>query len=150
MLYIAYLGFTLPQIDEVLAPYAEKSYQKYLKKYLDKGLSQKDSEDSAYEDVVYEMKQGYQGWEYKFNTVASSRGDYPFNDNEGKKPSRNTERIAETQDRGGKRQTCRGDKQTAQRLRSSERDDEAFWRKKPDDAQEEKKEKIKISTAKNG
>ena len=74
----AYLGFTLPQIDEVLAPYAEKSYQKYLKKYLDKGLSQKDSEDSAYEDVVYEMKQGYQGWEYKFNTVASSRGDYPF------------------------------------------------------------------------
>ena len=51
----AYLGFTLPQIDEVLAPYAEKSYQKYLKKYLDKGLSQKDSEDSAYEDVVYEL-----------------------------------------------------------------------------------------------
>lgn len=74
----AYLGFTLPQIDEVLAPYAEKSYQKQLKKYLDKGLSQKDAEDSAYEDVVYEMKQGYQGWEYKFNTVASSRGDYPF------------------------------------------------------------------------
>lgn len=74
----AYLGFTLPQIDKVLAPYAEKSYQKYLKKYLDKGLSKKDAEDSAYEDVVYEMEQGYQGWEYKFNTVASSRGDYPF------------------------------------------------------------------------
>ena len=74
----AYLGFTLPQIDEVLAPYAEKSYQNYLKKYLDKGLSKKDAEDSAYEDVIYEMKQGYQGWEYKFNTVASSRGDYPF------------------------------------------------------------------------
>ena len=29
-----YGGFTLPQIDEVLAPYAEKSYQKYLEKYL--------------------------------------------------------------------------------------------------------------------
>lgn len=73
-----YGGFTLPQIDEVLAPYAEKSYQKYLNKYLKKGLSQKDAEDSAFEDVEYEMKQGYQGWEYKFNTVASSRGDYPF------------------------------------------------------------------------
>ena len=29
-------------------------------------------------DVVKEMEQGFQGWEYKFNTVASSRGDYPF------------------------------------------------------------------------
>lgn len=73
-----YGGFTLPQIDEVLAPYAEKSYQKHLKKYLSKGLDEKIAEDSALEDVEYEMKQGYQGWEYKFNTVASSRGDYPF------------------------------------------------------------------------
>ena len=73
-----YGGFTLPQIDEVLAPYAEKSYQKYLKKYLSKGLNKKSAEDSALEDVEYEMKQGYQGWEYKFNTVASCRGDYPF------------------------------------------------------------------------
>ena len=73
-----YGGFTLPQIDEVLAPYAEKSYQKYLDKYLSKGLDKKSAEDSALEDVEYEMKQGYQGWEYKFNTVASSRGDYPF------------------------------------------------------------------------
>lgn len=73
-----YGGFTLPQIDEVLAPYAEKSYQKYLDKYLSKGLDKKSAEDFALENVEYEMKQGYQGWEYKFNTVASSRGDYPF------------------------------------------------------------------------
>ena len=25
-----------------------------------------------------DFEQGFQGWEYKFNTVASSRGDYPF------------------------------------------------------------------------
>ena len=25
-----------------------------------------------------DLEQGFQGWEYKFNTVASSRGDYPF------------------------------------------------------------------------
>ena len=24
------------------------------------------------------MEQGFQGWEYKFNSVSSSRGDYPF------------------------------------------------------------------------
>ena len=73
-----YGGFTLPEIDKVLAPYAEKSYNKYVQKYLSKGLSQEVAESSANEDVEDEMKQGYQGWEYKFNTVASSRGDYPF------------------------------------------------------------------------
>ena len=25
-----------------------------------------------------DFEQGFQGWEYKFNSVASSRGDYPF------------------------------------------------------------------------
>ena len=29
-------------------------------------------------DVKRDFEQGFQGWEYKFNTVASSRGDYPF------------------------------------------------------------------------
>ncbi len=32
----------------------------------------------AMNKVRKEMEQGFQGWEYKFNTVASSRGDYPF------------------------------------------------------------------------
>ena len=32
----------------------------------------------ATEKVRREFEQGFQGWEYKFNTVASSRGDYPF------------------------------------------------------------------------
>ena len=35
------------------------------------------AERKAEKQVEKEMKQGYQGWEYKFNTVASSRGDYP-------------------------------------------------------------------------
>ena len=29
-------------------------------------------------DITNDFEQGFQGWEYKFNTVASSRGDYPF------------------------------------------------------------------------
>ena len=29
-------------------------------------------------DIVRDLEQGVQGWEYKFNSVSSSRGDYPF------------------------------------------------------------------------
>ena len=29
-------------------------------------------------DIKRDMEQGFQGWEYKFNSVSSSRGDYPF------------------------------------------------------------------------
>lgn len=32
----------------------------------------------AMSKIKRDMEQGFQGWEYKFNTVASSRGDYPF------------------------------------------------------------------------
>lgn len=73
-----YGGFTVPEVEKILEPYAEKSYQRYLNKYLKKGLSKEMAEESAYEDTLEDIKQGYQGWEYKFNTVASSRGDYPF------------------------------------------------------------------------
>ncbi len=73
-----YGGFTMPQIDKVLSPYAEKSYQKYYAKYIRLGVDEKTAEQEAYEDVRKEFEQGFQGWEYKFNTVGSSRGDYPF------------------------------------------------------------------------
>lgn len=33
-----YGGFTVPSVEEILAPYAEKSYEKYIEKYLDLGL----------------------------------------------------------------------------------------------------------------
>lgn len=89
-----YGGFTVPEIDKVLGPYAEKSFQKYLKEYkdiyeeiesgyVDVPPSQaldidKCAEEYAYRKVKREMEQGYQGIEIKLNTVASSRGDYPF------------------------------------------------------------------------
>lgn len=83
-----YGGFTVPEIDKVLAPYAEKSYHKAFSKY--KAAICGDDEEQltpkqqarchqmALDDVAKEMEQGFQGWEYKFNTVGSSRGDYPF------------------------------------------------------------------------
>ncbi|NLG05297.1 MAG: anaerobic ribonucleoside-triphosphate reductase, partial [Clostridia bacterium] len=73
-----YGGFTVPSVDLILEPYAEKSYQKYIKKYLALGISEEVAKEQAYKDVTQEFRQGFQGWEYKFNTVASSRGDYPF------------------------------------------------------------------------
>jgi len=73
-----YGGFTVPSADLILEPYAEKSYTKYVKKYLELGLSQEKSEEVAFKDVERDFEQGFQGWEYKFNSVSSSRGDYPF------------------------------------------------------------------------
>ncbi|MFI3177196.1 MAG: anaerobic ribonucleoside-triphosphate reductase [Eubacteriales bacterium] len=73
-----YGGFTVPSVDRILEPYAEKSYKKYLDRFLHLGIDQETAEAEAYADVVKEYEQGFQGWEYKFNTVASSRGDYPF------------------------------------------------------------------------
>ncbi len=73
-----YGGFTVPSVDKILEPYAEKSYAKLVAKYTKLGIDQETAEAEALGDVIKEFEQGFQGWEYKFNTVASSRGDYPF------------------------------------------------------------------------
>jgi len=73
-----YGGFTVPSVDLILEPYAEKSYKKFIQKYRGLGIGRERAEEEAHQDVVREFEQGFQGWEYKFNTVASSRGDYPF------------------------------------------------------------------------
>lgn len=73
-----YGGFTVPEVDKILAPYAEKSYQKQYDRYICMGLSFEKAREEALKDVKNDFEQGFQGWEYKFNTVASSRGDYPF------------------------------------------------------------------------
>ncbi len=73
-----YGGFTLPQIDKVLAPYAERSYEKHLSFLLECGVDREVAEEKAWRLTLKEAEQGFQGWEYKFNTVGSSRGDYPF------------------------------------------------------------------------
>lgn len=73
-----YGGFTVPSVDHILEPYAQKTYDKAIDKYLKLGIDKDKAEKEAYNDVVREFEQGFQGWEYKFNTVASSRGDYPF------------------------------------------------------------------------
>ena len=78
-----YGGFTVPEMDKVLAPYAEKSYKKYKEefiKYADPSWNgvQERAEEYAINKVIRDFDQGWQGIEYKLNTVGSSRGDYPF------------------------------------------------------------------------
>ena len=81
-----YGGFTIPEIDKILAPFAEISYNKYfeeLKNILkDTNLKEEEiqtkCEEYANRKVRRQFEQGFQGFEYKFNTLGSSRGDYPF------------------------------------------------------------------------
>lgn len=90
-----YGGYTIPEVDKILAPYAEKSYKKYYQEYYDimsdventdgvwldcmSNVSfDKKAEEYAIKKVYRDFEQGFQSWEYRFNTVGSSRGDYPF------------------------------------------------------------------------
>ena len=84
-----YGGFTVPEVDKILSPYAEKSYWKYRDEYAKvcsyvekdndiKVSNTKSAEIYAIDKVRRDFEQGWQGIEYKLNTVGSSRGDYPF------------------------------------------------------------------------
>lgn len=76
-----YGGFTVPEVDKVLSPYAEKSYKKYVAEYMEIRNQQTftaEVRDWAMQKVRRDFEQGFQGIEMKLNTVGSSRGDYPF------------------------------------------------------------------------
>lgn len=79
-----YGGFTIPRVDSILVPYAEKSYIKYYNEYCDivsdigQPIDKQAADEYATKKVYRDMEQGFQSWEYCFNTVGSSRGDYPF------------------------------------------------------------------------
>lgn len=73
-----YGGFTIPSVEMILEPYAEKSYTKYYNKYMSYNIDEEKCKTMAVNDVERDFEQGFQGWEYKFNSVSSSRGDYPF------------------------------------------------------------------------
>ena len=73
-----YGGFTVSCVDQLLDKYAEASFVMFSERYRSLGLSDERAQEEAMKDIVNDFEQGFQGWEYKFNTVASSRGDYPF------------------------------------------------------------------------
>lgn len=83
-----YGGFTVPEVDKILEPYAEKSYDKYYFEFkdisfdvdgeLDNETLCERADEYATKKVERDFEQGWQGIEYKLNSVGSSRGDYPF------------------------------------------------------------------------
>lgn len=81
-----YGGFTVCEIDKIMEPYAQKTfdaaYEYMLNMLLDCDVeewrAERKARKEAYAQVEKEMRGCFQGWEMKFNTVASSRGDYPF------------------------------------------------------------------------
>ena len=85
-----YGGFTIPEVDKLLAPYAKMSYTKYYDEYISISIINKNKNDLfegkdfqsakeyALNKVHRDFEQGFQSWEMAFNSVGSSRGDYPF------------------------------------------------------------------------
>lgn len=82
-----YGGFTVPEVDKILEPYAEKSYEKYIIEYVNIANRNSNSLTSMYsydaikyatDKVQRDFEQGWQSIEMKLNSVGSSRGDYPF------------------------------------------------------------------------
>lgn len=73
-----YGGFTIPQIDELLVKYANKSFDLYVSKYIGYGVEQTLAEQMAEKDIEEDFIHGFFALEEKFNSIISPRGDYPF------------------------------------------------------------------------
>lgn len=72
-------GFTIPQIDKTLLPYAKKTYDHAFKKYFDQcNMEFDEARAMAMQELKRELEQGFQSLELKLNTVPCSRGDFAF------------------------------------------------------------------------
>lgn len=71
-----YGGTTIPNIDETLAPYVQKSYEKNLE--IARLYDIAESERYARERTEKETYDGIQACEYEINTLFSSNGQQPF------------------------------------------------------------------------
>ena len=85
----SYGGYTIPRVDSILEKYAQMSYNIYKEEFLNiitesvysgtyTHYDELNAENYAMKKVRRDFEQGFQSWEYAFNTVGSSRGDYPF------------------------------------------------------------------------
>ena len=78
------MGYTVPQIDDILEPYCEKSYNSYFGEYTkvfcdaNGEYNPTKAHNYALDKIRKDLLQGFQGLEMKLNSVASSRGDYIF------------------------------------------------------------------------
>ncbi|MBR3003125.1 MAG: anaerobic ribonucleoside-triphosphate reductase [Clostridia bacterium] len=61
-----------------LAPFVKSSYDKYYKKYKDRGLSDKDCKKFAEQDTKKEVADGVQTFNYQVNSMTNTNGQAPF------------------------------------------------------------------------
>lgn len=61
-----------------LAPFVRDSYNRYLKKYQDRNLTSEQCEKFAKEDVLKEIKDGVQTFQYQVNSMTTTNGQAPF------------------------------------------------------------------------
>lgn len=69
-------GYTVNRIDSILAPYAEKSYQHYLKDATEYGIT--DADRYAHDKTLKEIKQGVQSYTYELAQTQNALGQTPF------------------------------------------------------------------------
>ena len=72
-----YGGCTADRIDEVLAPYAEKNYQKHLKD-AEKWVLPENREEYVWKKTKQDIYDAMQSLEYEINTLFTSNGQTPF------------------------------------------------------------------------
>ena len=61
-----------------LAPFVRESYNRYLKKYRERKLSEEQCVQFAKEDVLREIKDGVQTFQYQVNSMTTTNGQAPF------------------------------------------------------------------------
>ena len=61
-----------------LAPFVRLSYEKYLKKYQDRGLDENICKEYAMQDTKKEVEDGVQTFNYQVNSMTNTNGQAPF------------------------------------------------------------------------
>ena len=61
-----------------LAPFVRDSYNRYLQKYEERGLNKAQCEQFAQEDVLKEIRDGVQTFQYQVNSMTTTNGQAPF------------------------------------------------------------------------
>lgn len=76
-----YGGFTVGELDTIIAPYAEKTYHTYLAQYSEDLGTGKENHDKAkkmaHRETMKKLRQGYQSLEFRLNTLSNALGQTP-------------------------------------------------------------------------
>ena len=58
-----YGGFTVPEVDKILAPFAQKTFNKNYQRYVDMGVDSQKAKEEAIKDVEKDLHDNFKNWE---------------------------------------------------------------------------------------